>query len=186
MNEVDFILWTAVFFDIISFFKVSLRNSFSSYKQNYKFPNLVVPGTISKRLLFCSHDLKHSLYQLGGKVIYPGFKQHHSIYNLEQKKKISNLVFVGQLTKQKGIFNLIKFIEMFNDKNIGVTLKLTIFTKHVDQNISENAFLTVKTDVNYKKIEDFLASFDAAVFPSIWSEPFGFVMAEYIDAGLLS
>ena len=63
-------------------------------------------------------------------------------------------------------------------------MKLTIFTKHVDQNISENAFLTVKTDVNYKKIREILASFDAAVFPSIWSEPFGFVMAEYIDAGL--
>ena len=61
---------------------------------------------------------------------------------------------------------------MFNDKNIGVTLKLTIFTKHVDQNISENAFLTVKTDVNYKKIRKF-GFFDAAVFPSIWSEPFG-------------
>ena len=111
-------------------------------------------------------------------------EQHHSIYNLEQKKKISNLVFVGQLTKQKGIFNLIKFIEMFNDKNSGATLKLTIFSKHVEQNISENAFLTVKTHVNYNKIREMLTSFDAAVFPSIWSEPFGFVMAEYIDAGL--
>ena len=89
------------FFRYHKFFKVkSLRNSFSSYKQNYKFPNLVVPGTISKRLLFCSHDLKHSLYQLGGKVIYPGFKQHHSIYNLEQKKKIRFLLVNLQNKKE--------------------------------------------------------------------------------------
>ena len=128
--------------------------------------------------------MARGLYESFGTITYPGFREYYSIVDFRQKKHINNLVYVGQMTPQKGVYHLIKFIEAYNHKFIDDILTLTIFTKHTRLDTYENDFVKIKKNVDYKDIRDALSHYDAAVFPSIWNEPFGFVMAEYVDAGL--
>ena len=64
------------------------------------------------------------------------------------------------------------------------SVTLTVYAKHANPDFVEDDMIRFKYDVPHEQILSELPHYDIAVFPSIWQEPLGFVMAEYADSGL--
>ena len=111
------------------------------------------------------------------------FNSTGTVESLNHKEKTYNIGFLGQVTEEKGIENLIKaFISCNNNK-----YSLQIAGK-CDDNYLQNLKNIIgfnKSKINFiGKVnrDNFFKQIDTLVVPSIWKEPFGRIVIEAISA----
>lgn len=97
--------------------------------------------------------------------------------------------FMGRLSPDKGVVVLAEAAALLNERHLGgIRLLLAgepLFVTEEDKQQVEQALaqLTSITERRgWMRREDFFAAVDLAVFPSVWGEPFGLVVAEAMSA----
>ncbi len=125
------------------------------------------------------------------KVVYNAInldiKETKKYIATRRKKKNSeiNFIFVGALTKNKGIDMLLKAFCKIKDENI----KLNIFGRGnlewlVKEYIQKDKRINYYGQVDSIKLKEEWLHNDVAIVPSIWEEPFGRVVIEANQFGL--
>lgn len=127
------------------------------------------------------------------KVIYMGVDLQEFRMKDNKNKNSIDLLFVGRLVKEKGIYDLLKaFIRLLKDKQ---KVKLTIVGDGPEKESIINLikqtnwqrFIKIKK-VSYKKMPQVYQEADIFVLPSrptkYWQEQFGMVLAEAMASGL--
>jgi glycogen synthase len=118
---------------------------------------------------------------LKSKIIYNGF----SLIKQKPTKQTKNILYVGRLTKQKGLHHLILAMKYINNAHLTIVgdgfLKEEL--KELTKNLSIEHKITFKGYIEYNKIKNIYKKSDIFVLPSIY-EPFGIVITEAISYGL--
>ena len=120
-------------------------------------------------------------------------KKLHVIYNgveplvnkATRNKKIENIVYVGELTKNKGF-------DIFLDAVVEIKSnfskwQIDIFGKnHIKYSKDLNRYKNIKFHgfVNHDHVLQFLNKSSISVIPSVWDEPFGRTLVESINANV--
>ena len=106
------------------------------------------------------------------------------------------IVYIGRLTKEKGILQLIQAIKQINDipnlrlMIIGASayrkdMRPTPFIKQLELESTPIRDRVVFTGfIDYEQMPSYLKTANVAVIPSIWEEPFGLTVVEAMAAGL--
>ncbi|WOQ16430.1 glycosyltransferase family 4 protein [Raineyella sp. W15-4] len=101
------------------------------------------------------------------------------------------LGFIGRLSPDKGILVLAEAVRQLDERHPGkVRLLLAgepLFVNEEDQRRVEEALAPLAPITDRRGWMDrcaFFAAVDLAVFPSVWGEPFGLVVAEAMAAGV--
>lgn len=101
------------------------------------------------------------------------------------------LGFIGRLSPDKGILVLAEAVRLLDEQHPG-TIRLLLagdplFVSEDDQRRVEAALAPLASIIDrrgWMDRSDFFAAVDLAVFPSVWGEPFGLVVAEAMAAGV--
>lgn len=106
------------------------------------------------------------------------------------------IVYIGRLTKEKGILQLIQAIKQINDipnlrlMIIGASayrkdMRPTPFIKQLELESTPIRDRVIFTGfIDYEQIPSYLKTANVSVIPSIWDEPFGLTVVEAMAAGL--
>ena len=106
------------------------------------------------------------------------------------------IVYIGRLTKEKGILQLIQAIKQINDipnlrlmiigaSAYGKDIHPTHFIKQLELESTPIRDRVVFTGfIDYEQMPSYLKTANVAVIPSIWEEPFGLTVVEAMAAGL--
>lgn len=106
------------------------------------------------------------------------------------------IVYIGRLTKEKGILQLIQAIKQINDipnlrlMIIGASayrkdMRPTPFIKQLELESTPIRDWVIFTGfIDYEQIPSYLKTANVSVIPSIWDEPFGLTVVEAMAAGL--
>lgn len=164
---------------VISSFRnlTSIPGNIEYYKKNVE--NL---KNITK--IFLSKKQQSYLPFLGkSKVIYNGLDV--SRYRFENKKD-DYLIFLGRITKGKGIIEAIETAKKTNNKLI-IAAKICsgdkdFYEKSVKRLIDGEQIKYVG-EVNFSEKINYLSRAKAMLFPISWEEPFGLVVAESMACG---
>lgn len=108
-------------------------------------------------------------------------------FNSQNKKpnggKLIRLIFVGNIIQRKGVFDLLRAMELLKSKNI----KLTLCGRKVDENLinsfTGNLNIEVKLNLSHEQLLRELNQSDIFVFPSL-IEGFALVILEAMASGL--
>ena len=106
------------------------------------------------------------------------------------------IVYIGRLTKEKGILQLIQAIKQINDipnlrlMIIGASayrkdMRPTPFIKQLELESTPIRDRVIFTGfIDYEQIPSYLKTANVSVIPSMWDEPFGLTVVEAMAAGL--
>ena len=106
------------------------------------------------------------------------------------------IVYIGRLTKEKGILQLIQAIKQINDipnlrlMIIGASayrkdMRPTPFIKQLELESTPIRDRVIFTGfIDYEQMPSYLKTANVSVIPSIWEEPFGLTVVEAMAAGL--
>ena len=102
---------------------------------------------------------------------------------IKKKNRIKNIIFVGRLEKNKGIFEFLEVaykileefpkwqVDVFGSSNKGLVPK------------SKNPRLNYYGHINNEKVLSFLSKSSISIIPALWNEPFGRTLIESVNAG---
>ena len=167
--------------------KVYLPEDFSIKRINQELilaDKIVVPSDHVKKSILSELNIAESKIN----VINYGCdcNNFYSIKEEKQTNNVKNLIYVGQVSKEKGVNYLIEALEEINSE--GVQCRLTIIGKIISKEILARIEENKKT-INYIKyvpnaeLVYYLNQSDIFVFPSL-SESFGMALAEALACGL--
>jgi len=117
------------------------------------------------------------------KVIYNGIDISRYAFS---NKKEDYLMFLGRITKEKGILEAIKVAKKTGSKMI-VAAKICPADKNFYENevrhLIDGKQIKYVGEVNFEQKIFYLTKAKALLFPIHWAEPFGLVMAEALACG---
>lgn len=108
-----------------------------------------------------------------------------------QKKHDIELCFAGRIMKIKGVHIAIKVADKLHNDGYDVHLKIhgliypghLTYLKNILQMAKERRYVDIELNVSKTKLYNSLGNSDAVLFPSIFDEPFGYVMIESMACG---
>jgi len=148
-----------------------------------------------KNIIFISEFVSNKFndYKFFNKsIIYPFLKDFNQIKFKKKYIKKSRFfkgIFLGQIEKHKGIYELCSYVEEVNNYYGYDKIQLDVYGKSLSKLDKEiilkfNSFVNVINDKSRDYILDSLHLYDIGFFPSIWDEPFGIAQIEMLAAGL--
>ena len=102
--------------------------------------------------------------------------------NIEYNQKENIILYVGAVSKNKGIQTLIEAFKKLDNNNY----KLNIIGQKIDIEIEENERIIYFTKKNISEIYEFMSKSKILVLPSEWEEAFGRVIIEAVFNGTLA
>lgn len=162
-------------------FKESSSPNYRKELLNRCYKICFVSNYLKKRFMqdiSLTNDIKKKLH-----VIYNGVEP--TVKNSIKNKRIENIVYVGELTKNKGF-------DIFLDAAIDIKSRFSkwqidIFGKnHYKYSKDLDRYKNIKFHgfVNHDRILQFLKKSSISVIPSVWDEPFGRTLIESINANV--
>ncbi|MDP4096344.1 glycosyltransferase family 4 protein [Paenibacillus sp. P96] len=117
-----------------------------------------------------------------GYYVYNGINLDEYEYSTQ---KHDYLLFLGRIIRQKGILEAIDIAEKTGKSLViaGPVKNPLFFQKEVKPRISKNPNISYVGAVGGKKKQDLLKHAQCLLFPTLWEEPFGFVMIEAMACG---
>jgi glycosyltransferase involved in cell wall biosynthesis len=150
-----------------------------------KFDKIIAVTKASKKELeiFISHkNIKQIYHTVDIKTI------DDKLMTNKNKNKIINICFIGRLTEEKGIYNILRLIEEYSQNPnvkfhiIGDGILKDKFDKNNFSNLSFYGYVSSRTEVR-----NILEKSDIFILPSlrtkIWEELFGIVVIEAMSQG---
>lgn len=173
--------------------------SYFSYKKRikdylfFRFKNKISNfhyKLLKKKMIFPSKYLQnfYGVSLKENKVLYPFIDFNEIKYNPIFSQKKNKLVYVGQVVEHKGIFDIILYIQSYNQKN-DTKLNLTIYSQKINNKnyeyLKKFDFISIRKDIKREQIYKELSNYDIGIFSSKWEEPFGISCLEMLAAGLV-
>lgn len=134
--------------------------------------------------IFISQNQKGRLpFYTNSTVIYNGISVEK--FPLQTTKQ-EYLLFLGRITKVKGILEAIKVAKMVNIPLIIVAKIDPVDQQFFDDEVKDQIdgrLIQYAGEANFEQKIRYLASAKALLFPILWEEPFGLVMVEALACG---
>ncbi|RYL92711.1 glycosyltransferase family 1 protein [Sporolactobacillus sp. THM7-4] len=197
------------------------KNNYKKYAGNYYYHihnsvsgsygcKKIIPGcktlAVSRYINQSLPDFMRSLPENHLRVVYNGIDTDRFGQPLSEKEWLSIrhqyelkqddivLLFVGRLTREKGVKELLTAFQQINDPNVKL---LIVGSRFFDSDIHSSFEIELKKlseqmadkvkitgFIPYEEIPQIYAIADIAVLPSIWEEPAGLTMVEAEASGL--
>lgn len=139
---------------------------------------------------FISHMFtENGFFKKSKKTILPYPVQLNNINSHKNNTHIGkhglNILYVGSLTRHKGIQILIEAVKLIKKDSIRLTIIGSgIYKNKLENLVGANKKITFYGKVRHEDIEDCYNKSDVLVVPSIWNEVFGIVVLEAFRAGI--
>ncbi|HEB62070.1 MAG TPA: glycosyltransferase [Bacteroidetes bacterium] len=142
--------------------------------------NIVVASGFTKKSLIENGIDKNKIQVIHYGVDFDRFK----IKNKKQdKNKILQLIFVGNIIQRKGIYYLLEAMKLLKSKNVNLTLCGRKIDKELVRTYKVLDNIDIKLNLNKRELSKQLNQSDIFVFPSL-IEGFGLVIPEAMASGL--
>lgn len=161
-------------------------------KKTMKYSNLII--YISKKVKETFHDHFKDVINNNETVIYNGIDDKF-LENIKQRKKKDkkkiNIIYVGRLSKEKGVDILIDAMNIIINKNKMESIQLKIVgdgleRKNLEDKVRENKLNNVVTFLGRRdNVIEYLDDSDVFVYPSTWEEGFGISVVEAMSRGCI-
>ena len=161
-------------------------------KKTMKCSNLII--YISKKVEETFHDHFKSVINNNETVIYNGINDKF-FENIKQRKKKDknkiNIIYVGRLSKEKGVNILIDAMNIIINKNKMESIQLKIVgdgleRKNLEDEVRKNKLNNVVTFLGRRdNVKEYLDDSDVFVYPSTWEEGFGISVVEAMSRGCI-
>ena len=161
-------------------------------KKTMKCSNLII--YISKKVEETFHDHFKSVINNNETVIYNGINDKF-FENIKQRKKKDknkiNIIYVGRLSKEKGVNILIDAMNIIINKNKMESIQLKIVgdgleRKNLEDKVRKNKLNNVVTFLGRRdNVKEYLDDSDVFVYPSTWEEGFGISVVEAMSRGCI-
>ncbi|MFD1956044.1 glycosyltransferase family 4 protein [Paenibacillus thailandensis] len=117
-----------------------------------------------------------------GDFIYNGIRPEHYQFSAD---KHSYLLFIGRIIREKGIEHALDIADLTGDPLViaGPIHDQELFDTVIKPRIQRNRGIRYVGSVGGQYKQDLLKHAKCVLFPSIWEEPFGFVMIEAMACG---
>lgn len=151
--------------------------------------------SVSDLIIYISNSVKKSFndnFRLNYPkecVIYNGIDERFFVNQKEKNENLKNIIYVGRLSKVKGVDILINAIENVRKDNININLD--IVGDGQERQSLENMVLEKKMTPNVRflgrqnNVINFLDQADIFVYPSICEEGFGIAVVEAMSRGCI-
>lgn len=156
-------------------------------KEGLKKYRSKVIGSMIDRVICVSNFVKRRQTQMyfpemKSTTIYNGIDVKKFMVQKQANNPNLHIVYVGQLIKEKGVYQLIDAC-----KSLNVDYQLSIAGKGPDEIQLQSYAAEKKVNVNWlgyiTDVPKLFSTADIAVFPSVWEEAFGLVIAEAMAVG---
>lgn len=127
-------------------------------------------------------------------IFYDAIQSHRKEFEVHEEDFV--IAYIGRLTKEKGILQLVQAIKRLNifhhlklmiigASAYGKDKRPTSFIKQLEEEITPIKERVIFTGfIEYSKVPSYLKMADIAIVPSMWEEPFGLTVVEVMAAGL--
>jgi glycosyltransferase involved in cell wall biosynthesis len=127
-------------------------------------------------------------------ILYDAIRSNRKEFKIYEEDFV--IAYIGRLTKEKGILQLIQAIKRLKDIHdlklmiigasaYGKDKRPTSFIKQLEEEITPIKERVIFTGfIEYSKVPSYLKMADIAIVPSMWEEPFGLTVVEAMAAGL--
>lgn len=141
---------------------------------NYTAQGLLKLGVSKSRIYICRY---------GNKLQSTNIVDH--LNHVNHKDKIINMLFVGNVSMQKGIHKLLSAVLKINSSTAPYKINLTLVgeTSFLDNSVSQYSWLTMTGRLNSHQVKRAYQKNTAFIFPSL-SDGFGFVVLEALNFGV--
>jgi len=162
--------------------------------------NICVSNYIANQLSNYVHSKDNSNYKtLKNCINYKKFSSNScdvkimkQKYGIDEKEKV--IIYTGRLTKEKGVYELIKAIGKVKFQDFKVMIVGSLFYKENEKDefsemlkkeVSKLKDKVIFTGyIDYEEIDKIYSIGDIAVLPSMWEEPAGLTIIEALASGL--
>ncbi len=155
------------------------REYFKEYLKNIKeYDKLIAVSNYVKKKLISLKIKKNKI-----ETIYPGIFFPKKLPKKKSTKKI-NILFVGRITKDKGILFLIDVFKRVSKKNKRVFLNIVgsgDLLQQIKKETKNIKNIKIHGYIPRKKLNFLYNSCDFVTIPSLWEEPFGITALEAIS-----
>lgn len=154
-------------------------------KQSFLYAYKYADGCVAISEFVKNSMLKQEVDNTKVKVIYNGVDLDR--YKSDRNKapsKITRLIFVGRLIKEKGVIYLLQAIEKIKD-----LCELTIVgdgpeRKELEDFINKKGLTNVELVGTQWNVNEWLRKADIFIHPAIWNEGFGITLVEAMSTGM--
>ena len=157
--------------------KMILNNSFKIILLSDKFSNDISLKNMKKKTFIIANSLSRKDYIISRELY--NRKQTYIKNNI----KIINFIFTGNIQKSKGIHNVIKAIEKFNQQNKSHKIKLDIYGMSFEEINCADPLIISKGKLENKNRLEVMSTYDFLISASI-SEGLPITLIECMAIGL--
>lgn len=152
------------------------------YSRSKRFVNKYVDIIISPSKFLLKTHIEAGFFKSNKSfVVLHGIEIKNKKFKEKKISKTINILFIGLISKRKGIYVLLKAIE-----NLKVPYLLKIAgtgpeLNNIKKRIGNNPAIQVLGKINHEELVSFYEEANVTVIPSVWKEPFGMVILESLS-----